>query len=396
MRLTNYIIVFSVLFLGIGLWLAYAVTFNTKTGITDNEYSTFLTTAATDAVASTKQENAHNGNIFGTEKARERAVNTFYTSLGYSFNNLHTSLAEVMKTAIPVILLIDNDGYYIVYNSAFDVYGNTERNTEAAAIDSKAYVSPQSISPLCTWAKDYAPFTVRFYLNNMVQIMSDSGYILTGSKEEVAKQLLEYTNKGFIPAGDYMTQVIFDEDGIGYTMVEFLRNDDLYNSERNSVITNKIAEETEYYVNNQNHRNQQTLDRTYRFTFPMVNDADWHRLLKNPTVLSFMQGAQVFGGHSFSNIYAYAGGEVIKDRQYCITADGYYHLLTEDSKYHTVQKVVDYVPTTVRNGLTTHTVYKKDEYWMFDGERVVQIYNSARACALEGAIPDECAINLNR
>jgi hypothetical protein len=134
----------------------------------------------------------------------------------------------------------------------------------------------------------------------------------------------------------------------------------------------------------------------YSFTMPEIASEDWHRLLTNPSILSFLQGRQAQASKNYVNVYALGGGEVTRETSYFITSDNTYHYLGAGACN---DHDIDYVETeehyTYKNNGSSRTVTTTVGSYTCDGEIIEHTYDSMEACAIQGAYPCSCVLNHN-
>ena len=404
MKLSDYIILFFSIFIGIFLIITISINIDESESKGNRRYAAMLSSASESAVGALGYDTLQNGYIWRSEENKEKATRAFFKTLNLGFNSENKTKADEIAAYIPVLLMVDTDGYYITFNSAFDEHGNVSRpSADSVSIDSKAYTETMTTSPLFSWAKKYGGFKIRFYLNDSIDVITPTGKIYSGRKE-IVKQDIEddcRVDSGF--RSQVNSDIYYDDLGRSYNLLRFIDNaNNVYNDERNSVVVNSILEEVSYYVNNQNMLARGN-NIPYIFEMPEISEEDWHRLLANPTLISFMQGYQTPNWTSFINIYALSGGEVIKQKQYFITEEGgekHYHLLDTANRYHHIELrripeeiEVNYAGDTVKRTITREIYVYIHE----DGteEEITKIYTSMDQCALAGADACDCAINNN-
>lgn len=200
-----------------------------------------------------------------------------------------------------------------------------------------------SITTLNTWTETYAGNIVRFYLDDEVAVtLADYGYF-TGTREKVFAAL---TDAGRT-AG-----------------LEFLGDKEQFAEARIAAITNRIEDTINYILNTQT-VNVDSYNTGYNVTLPRLSGEDWSRMIKNPTVISFLQGKQQVIGTRIHNIYAYASGEFT----------GFYPYFIADGEYRSCKELTKEV---TEDGNIIYT-------WM--GVPVTRYFYSMKACAEKGAVP---------
>lgn len=285
--LVSFLLLFTLLF-GV---VASHTTLASQYGITSHQYSQNLTRACQDAVSC--NTTAENNCLFDTKNKRTKAVTTFYKTLSDGFNMTYDSNAQQELTLhVPLLCLIDNDGYYIVYNVFHD--GDSGRELS------------QTITPINTWAvsgqnQDY---NIRYYLNDVVEVTENStGLVKTGSYKEVY---------------DYFGRPV------GLSLLD----ESVYYEEKYSYITKDMEEKLEHYINQYNYTVNRMSDGIrsefglyYTFTLPEISNADWTGLLSRPSCTAFLQGVKIEGSSQYINVYAMSRGKQLSGKLYYVTED---------------------------------------------------------------------------
>lgn len=267
---------------------------NTKAASENEEYTDYLTAATHDAVKEMK--NYSTGSLMAdTETKRNNIINTFFNSLALNFGYDTDEDLEKLKTYVPAIAIIDNNGYYVVYNVSFIQNGKTEIKSETTKIG--------------TWAEGTEHFMVRYYLGDNVDVLDKSdGRLYSGNYKDVCSQL-----KKIDATKENELEELWKKDG-----------NDIFSYHKTNYIVSDLQNKIGYYINYQN-RVATDLPVNYKFEMPSMTGDDWARTVKNPTVIAFMQGIRVSGGDHYLNIFSLGGGEVQKSSSVLytnITSDG--------------------------------------------------------------------------
>lgn len=423
-KFTDYIIVFIITFSCFAVLAFYGINTSTKTSEANTEYANMLTVACNDAMKATNTEHIEDG-IWKTEAARRNTLSTFYSTLAFCFNNEYTK-EEANHIYTPIACLIDTDGYYISYNSSFDNTGNVYIDSYASGneyskwmpssvahttlYDTQAFISGMTVSSLNTWNEMVDDCIIRFYLTNKVSVTMPDGVIITDTRERVLKKIRDLITDGVY--GVDVLNKMTSHAGTNYTLGQLLSDYDTYDKERSYYIVDKINKEVEFYINFNNPYARN--DQTYEYVMPEIRGEDWHRLLENPTVISFLQGKDMSTGVQLSNVYALAGGELTKSLKYIITRDHdaagneiftYHYLDNKNCKYYNIVKTSTIIDIVYNGGrYSGHSEYNNEvktdsikAVSKLDGsEQIInKIYDSMEECAFLGAYPCDCAINHN-
>lgn len=474
MKLTDWIILFTLI---TGIFIAglvYRTNANSKAVATNTRYTDALTSACEDAIRTINTEQIEKA--WPTSKERDKTLRTFYNTLAFCFNSEFTSEADNTHRYTPIVCLIDTDGYYIAYNSVFDESGNafvfdstghvehgmfSQYHNAASDPDAKAFDESLTTSPINTWTAQYGDYSVRYFLDDTLEILIPDGRLYKGHRKEVKDLIIKLATYGGNGTKDpnnegkliepviWMNTGKTAKDADHYdikaprekeSLYAVLTDDKFYEEEKNATIVSKINTEVEYYINYRNvlAKNNEI---PYGYTMPQIRGEDWHRLLENPTVISFLQGTQMSTGKELVNIYSTGGGELVKEHGYFVM-DGDYHYLRslncpdyvvrsrivrqeityeggkrdgEDADHDGIEDKT-YFETEVyyyrdrstwtdadegiREGLLKDGKWWKDRSdsgWWDDGhwQRIDKIYNSMEECARHGAEACDCARNHN-
>ncbi len=438
MKASDWIIIFSIIFICFTSIVFFGINQDRTSTVVNEEYANMLTIACHDTVKTADLELIKTG-VWPTEESRQSALAAFYSTLAYCMNNEYMEEEKSNHLFIPSVVLIDVDGYYVSYNSALDDKGNVYIGTSSSGneysrwmsmadstggdiiANKNAYKEGVTISPINTWTAQYGDYTVRFYLNDeMSVIYSDASgktYVQKGTPEKLKKEFEQLVKEGKIV--DSTLDGVAPNRNTADTRCSFrqlLTDSGKFDREKSYVIVSQINNEVEYYINYHNAFAEEN-DIPYSYTMPDIKGESWHRLLKNPTAIAFMQGRQMQTGKQFTNVYALSGGELVKQHKYYITEEGgklYYHnLYAKNCPLYTtdcvdVDEVVNFKGGQM--GLTPdvyETIDAHQEWYKTskstgirvpisdEGDPVETLYDSMEECARQGAYPCECAINHN-
>lgn len=276
----------------------YKSSVSAQVEIESTNYSEYITTACYDAMQNAEMIN---GLCFSSSLQRDRVVDAFYKSLSECFNYKSDVQQQLLQYYVPCIALIDTDGFYISY---------TEETT--APDGSINYI--EYTTPINKWTDTYGRYRIIYRLDNRVEVTEmATNTTFKGTNGEVYSQLVSYCTA---------TGVALP------TEVTFLADNALFADTKNNTIVTATVLQIEYYINVHNDFYNNN-DAKYRFELPRVEGEDWARLLKNPTIISFLQGMQASYGTSYLNVYAMAGAELTKAITYDMSRDAsgvlFYH-----------------------------------------------------------------------
>ncbi|BCN30247.1 hypothetical protein [Anaeromicropila herbilytica] len=240
---------------------------------------------------------------------KENAVNMLMNSLYSNFNVLGQKvLEEKLGLYIPIITVIDRDGFYIYHIDV--VEKNGERVLERHWTDKIPY----------SYEKDNLIY--RFTLDQYVYLYDKTTNVR--SKGLYTDLKSQYPNS------------ILSED----TTFEHIRR---------RTIINQIEDYMREYINQHNHI-AQNFGITYEFYLPQIEKNDWYRTIDDISMLVLFQGYPYgITGEDFYNRYAFGGARITKSKSYYVEksrSDGrrYYHkdncseLQNKDEMYSTKEE----------------------------------------------------------
>lgn len=262
-----------------------------------NEHYAHAVAKAVEDAADTMEYDESERNSMGKERVRETVLNTFFNSISTAFGYEMTIELEedtrpgeyqrALYKHIPVVMLVDNDGYYVWHNT-FD---------ENGLIRGK-------LSSLTTWGEELGSggrfYYVRYYLGNYVQIREkDTSQIYEGTVEKVYEDML-------------------NDGPVEMAIEKILSSYDAYAVSRNRIVATSIEQTVGYYINNHNTAMKMDAmpDNDYVFTMPQQSGGDWIEMVENPAVISFIQGIKVPDSDMYLNVFAFSGAEYSKDMMY--------------------------------------------------------------------------------
>lgn len=275
-------------------------------------YTDYLTSAVQDAAKKMK-ETADPDKTMPDPEDRKAISEVFFQSLAQDFGYVTKEDLERLHVYVPALLLIDYDGYYVEYNERSDDLAGTK-------------LTPV-ISDLLPWTKtdETGHYAVRYTLTDKVYVTdTHTGKTYTGDFLDVADEMEGDPDTGFssVPVSlrklglsDRMDELEKDgtKKGTDDSGDHTRDNTSWFQENRDEIIAGILEEKVNYYINHNNIAAAVYKDygASYKFTMPKV-DNDWGKILKNPTVLGFLQGIRISDSDTFLNIYAFSGGELRK------------------------------------------------------------------------------------
>lgn len=300
MKISNFAILFVSVFICFFVILSFNIDTTTVATQATTEYKNMLITACHDAMSDISSANINNP-VFEHPSSRNRTIRTFKKSLQMNFNTIvDANATELISLYIPVICLVDLNGFYIYYNDFYkDILGDTLYDTIE--------------TPIHTWSERYAQYICQFYLGEKLSVLNiDTGEIDTDT----------YYN-------------IYQKYGI-----DFCKDYETFLLERDRIIISEINNAIEYYINYYNTIMVKDYSYEYTFTIPQVKGEDWAKLVTGPSIMAFLQAKPLSTNKTSINLYSLSGSELVRETS-CIVSylpDGriYYHKygctsITEDS-----------------------------------------------------------------
>ena len=310
MRFTHVIGIFLAIFFLITLPMFLDTDVNSEAQVTTAEYTNYLH-QATKAGVSAATPYMHDGRLFGSQQARNAAVDAYYDTLIKCFNYDYSTRMDLVKYYTPCIFLIDNDGYYIEYTETY-IWEGRETYTDI-------------VTPINKWSARYGDYYVEFHLDNSVKVTHD-GQSFEGYYKNVYKELGEPSSL---------------LSGTAPELPSFADSEREFAQTKYEYIINQTQDKLEYYINTHKEFFNQRNEVEYAFTLPKITGDDWGRLLDAPTVIGFLQGVQVPRSNSFINIYSFTGNELTEASKYYILYDQAYGLRYYHSGKHCQEMGVD-------------------------------------------------------
>lgn len=279
--MSKYLLAFlSVILITFGIY-SFTTDINTAADTKNSQYSSYLAAATHDAAKEMQAETTGQVSI-PTASDRERVANAFFNSLKLDFGYTTEEDMQKLHVYVPVLAMIDSDGYYICFNQQY--------------ADEAGHIAvTESITPINTWTKKSGNYIARYYLGSNIDVTQsgDSAKMYSGTYSDVYNQLKDSTDAD-------------DLAELGLTGNE----EDFLEVKRN-VILEDLQQKIEYYINKNNDFAAEYTP-SYTFTMPQTDRDDWTRLIENPTCIAFLQGVRVSNGQDYLNIYSLGGGEVKK------------------------------------------------------------------------------------
>lgn len=194
------------------------------------------------------------------EYSRKQVVKRFYDSVYLGAGIMEDPYKKrEMSQMIPVLILMENDGFYIVDNEEGD-------------------------GKKIQYEKKYGEWNVIYQVNGLVQVQQEStGFYQMGTYEELAY---------LIPKPEW-------------------ENFDSYEEERRKVIIDSLKRYINERMNEQNRIARKT-GAVYQFRFPVIKKEEWYRTIDHPGVFAVFQGYPFGLSQERYERIAVAGARVVK------------------------------------------------------------------------------------
>lgn len=347
MSLSNCIIFFVAIFIGIYTSLFMQIRFTQSTNHANNLYAKYAVTACQDALeqnllddetdALKKEDDEDNKkNIWNEAETRNNAVNTFYKTLGLCLNKAEDGYYSEMEVMTPVICLVDFDGYYISYNGAYDDLTTSP----------EGYENIHTITPLNTWAEDVKGYTIRYFLSDYVEVTVPSGVIKRGNREDVYEKIQD-------------------------SALSFLQDQEEFESQKNACIVQCLNDQIEYYINNLNLK-ADGYDTQYHVSLPENKGETWGGLIENPCIIGFVQGHTYRIRDQRLSVFGFAS--------YDLSEPLHYFILENPEGEMTY---FCYEEKKLKGEINNH-----DNSLFYNGNQIEEFYESMKECAQKGAYPE--------
>ncbi|WP_433946598.1 hypothetical protein [Paenibacillus sp. SN-8-1] len=201
------------------------------------------------------------------DKALDTMLHTLYLNFGIGED---ASAQRAFMNYIPVVVVLDYDGYYIYQSSEY-----TGEDREP--------LTDYRWSPKKPFAyADKQGNVIHFTLDRYVTVFDAAvGKWMSGPLEEVSRD----------------------------SNVPLLHQEDLYEAKRRTVIVQAIEQDLEGTISRHNVYTVR-LGMNYHFTLPSISGEDWNNTVDDIGIMVFLQGIPV--GDKYYNNYALGGGRLIK------------------------------------------------------------------------------------
>ncbi len=222
--------------------------------------------------------------------SRDKALNVFFDTL---YTNLNLADNEISKYTlqgyIPVIVLIDYDGFWIY---SMEAYKN----------DAGEEIGEMIWKPKKSFAYEQEGFVFLFTLDDYVQVFDiKNNKFFEGKLEAV---------KAYLPNS------------------ELLQDEALFEQVRKRIIVECIKNDVNTEINEHN-KFARLFGITYNFIPPVISNDDWQNNIEDIGILSFIQGIPIGLSGERYNSYSLGAARVVRKEHYFIQQSDnglyYYH-----------------------------------------------------------------------
>lgn len=330
MKLTDFALIFVVVFLPIVIIAYVNTTFAVKAEKNEMYYKSIINSATQDAVTAMKEVEGSNidygySGIVNNKISinAHEAINTFYNSLSRNFGIDYKSQAmERLKMYIPVIAVMDYDGIHI--HSAEMISGQVKFVTKPKIKYTLNYVIEKrgSLAAGYTYKlveiSPTAPLTGRTLLSKylyevsftMDDYISLNIYKINTGEIAVTKgfYLTDTTNNKELVFGESILS--YDETKLRADIVEYLAK------RRNEIISETAKKHLSYAVNKHNEY-AGTTDIKYEFRLNVDEDVDFEESIHGIGLIAVIQGVSL--GNRYLNYKAYSTSELAEAKKYYVS-----------------------------------------------------------------------------
>ena len=218
--------------------------------------------------------------LFEDESVRNQTIKTIKTSLCNSHGFNPEQLDKVMEY-MPALIMIDWNGYYVYHSTKY---------TDKDGYEISKYID----SGVNYWSQVYGKrYIVKYSISNQIAITD------TKTNKEYKGSYIQSYRKAGSPKE-----------------LNFMKNSDEFNAERNHIIVSCINTTLNYEINtNTVFSNLQ--HRTYDITLP-ESDTDTARKISSPCIVGFWQDVQFSSTKDMLTVYAFGASEMTDQDLYYI------------------------------------------------------------------------------
>ena len=272
MKVSNYVIMFCILFLG------FVLVVNSSTNSLDTitkkqiDYNNAVDTAIEDAA----QQIVNQDDNRGVLKDRDVILQNYFLSLYSNLGSLSDMTAQQMiQLYTPIFIIADNDGFYVNYCDEID------GGTHFGRVWSAKY----------PYGYDDGAYTYSFRLDGTMAILNKSiNAVTVGTYKDV---------KAAVPGTICST-----------------KTEDEVKSMIHTIAVSELTDKMGYFINRHN-KIAANSGLNYQFSMPVIEDATWSSTLEGTSIFAVFQADPYDDG--LGNLYnriAFGGAKIVKSSLY--------------------------------------------------------------------------------
>ena len=258
-------------------------------------YTQYLNSSCEEALRVTieSKQTVLNENHFFNSEDIETIVETLHKCVNVCFKSSNQDDNYILSMRIPIICIVDNDGFYINHMNKY--------------LDEKEYITAtRTTTPSIPWTYTTSDgrYLCKFYLNDYIDVIKlDSNKIYSGTYSDVYQQLNRPIS------------------------LSFMNNTAEYIEQRSICIKNITEDVLSDYINEYNYA-MRDLNYKYSINIEGIDIAGFTNGLVGPTLFAVMQGPQYNVDEYPINIYSMCGACIAESDAYYIEKYNgrfYYH-----------------------------------------------------------------------
>lgn len=301
MRGSNFIILYLIVFFTLTIPIEIRCRQVSVISDVKQSYTQAMESAVDDAMDDIVESDS--GDVISLNKQflLDQFYHTLFINLGCTAD---TVKQNAIKAYIPIVLLVDTDGFYIYYSDT------------ASGVDGETLIAKNWTDKLTfTYVEENGGRIFNFTLGNVVNVYDpNTNHVFNMDYQDLSKLALFNTDD---PDNDcYRSSLLCDGD---------------FDTIRRTTIINALTDSMTYYIN-QHNRVAKHYGFTYHFSLPYISDDDWARTIDDISMVAIFQGYPYVSDApqlGYFNLYSIGGARIVKPDYYYIMADSrgteYYH-----------------------------------------------------------------------
>jgi hypothetical protein len=250
----------------------------------DLEYNKALDSSVDDGTMDLVELDSNRNIVLNKEKAVEQFFVSLYANFGVTGDGI---LQRKLREHVPIILITDQDGFYIYYMDTYKALGEEVLGGRWSEIHPYVYEDNN--------------FIYKFTFGDSVTMLDkDTNELITGNYKEL---------------------------GIAYSD-SAMAKEETFDTVRRSAIIYEIEKWMNNYINRYNNISYQ-FGITYQFWLPTIDKADWYRTIDDISMFVIFQNYPYYTGSLDAyNRYAFGGARIAKSKMFYlkeVNGIKYYH-----------------------------------------------------------------------